>query len=60
MSPTRNTRRANNCAFFVPILKRRGNRKLLKRLGVPDGTVLNRIVRVRERLYEVCKVFETH
>jgi hypothetical protein len=26
--------------------------------GVPDGTVLNRIVRVREKLYACCSVFE--
>ncbi len=27
-------------------------------VGVPDGTVLNRILRVRERLYAFCNVFE--
>ena len=28
---------AESCSFFVPIYKEEENRKLLKRLGVPDG-----------------------
>jgi hypothetical protein len=30
----------------------------LSLVGVPDETVLNRILKVRERLYAVCGVFE--
>jgi len=32
--------------------------QVIERFGVPDETVLNRILKVRERLYACCDVFE--
>jgi hypothetical protein len=44
--------------LFVPAQNCLRSLKLLIRFGVPDGTVLNRIATVRERLYACCAVFE--
>jgi hypothetical protein len=32
--------------------------QVVDKVGVPDGTVLNRIATMRETLYQCCEVFE--
>ena len=32
--------------------------QVIDKVGVPDGTVLNRLAMRREKLYAVCEVFE--
>ena len=45
-------------SMFFGINDAEFRRSAISTCGVPDGTVLNRIVRVRERLYACCAAFE--